>query len=204
MQTSVWFIRHGQVENPKEIIYGRLPGFGLSLEGSQQVKKTADFLKGKAIAAIYSSPQQRCQETASIISQFFPKVEIKTSQMLAEGEIGWQGKTQKEIEDSGLNAIYLKNPSQLKGGKETFFDIAERAKKIALELVNHYPGKEIICVSHKDVIRCLRLILQDKPIDLLNTFDCALASVTKFDFNGGRIKKISYLDLSKNDQFQIL
>ena len=35
--TVLFFIRHGQVENPQKVIYERLPGFHLSEKGQQQV-----------------------------------------------------------------------------------------------------------------------------------------------------------------------
>ncbi|MDP9227152.1 MAG: histidine phosphatase family protein, partial [Actinomycetota bacterium] len=33
---TIHLVRHGQVENPKGVIYGRLPGFHLSERGLQE------------------------------------------------------------------------------------------------------------------------------------------------------------------------
>ncbi len=45
MVTTIFLIRHGEVDNPEDIIYGRLPNYRLSEKGEIQVKKTAEFLR---------------------------------------------------------------------------------------------------------------------------------------------------------------
>jgi len=39
--TVVHVVRHGEVENPKKILYGRLPGYRLSELGVQMAKVAA-------------------------------------------------------------------------------------------------------------------------------------------------------------------
>ena len=39
--TTVHLLRHGEVENPGAILYGRLPGFHLSALGSEMAERTA-------------------------------------------------------------------------------------------------------------------------------------------------------------------
>ena len=46
----VYFIRHGEVENPEGIKYGRLPGFPLSEVGQDEIKKLSAELVDKNIA----------------------------------------------------------------------------------------------------------------------------------------------------------
>jgi broad specificity phosphatase PhoE len=65
--TVVFLVRHGEVENPGGIRYGRLPGFGLSARGREQAQAAAEELKGKGARALVSSPLQRAVETAEII-----------------------------------------------------------------------------------------------------------------------------------------
>ncbi|MDO9175439.1 MAG: histidine phosphatase family protein, partial [Actinomycetota bacterium] len=40
-RTIVHVLRHGEVHNPKGILYGRLPGFKLSVTGQSQAKAVA-------------------------------------------------------------------------------------------------------------------------------------------------------------------
>ena len=41
---KIHLVRHGEVENPKGIIYGRLPGFHLSERGQRQAAAAAQHL----------------------------------------------------------------------------------------------------------------------------------------------------------------
>jgi broad specificity phosphatase PhoE len=195
MPTIIWFIRHAQADNPHDIIYGRLPGFGLSKLGKKQAKKLASFFSCYPIKVIFSSPQLRCLETAKIISKKFPDIKIIVEKLLAEGEIGWEGKTKAQIIKSGQYEIYLKRPSLIQG-KENFGDIANRAKIVTERILDKFSEQQVICVTHQDVIRSLRLLLTKQPIDLLNTFPCEKGSITKFIFNGNKFKKIKYYEIN--------
>lgn len=199
MITKIWFVRHAEANNPKDIIYGRLPGFGLSKKGKRQAKKLADFFKKKEIEVIYSSPQLRCRQTAKIIIGRRP-LKLIIENLLAEGDIGWEGKKKEEIIKSGLYEIYLTKPSLIQG-KENFLDIANRAKKMVEKILNKFPGKQVICVTHQDVVRSLRLLLTNQPIDLLNTFPCEKGSVTEFVFNGKKLKKVEYYEINESQKY---
>ena len=69
MKTIIYFVRHGKVYNPTDILYGRLPRFGLAEEGIQQIEQTATYLKQEAIDVLYSSPLLRAKQTAEIIQK---------------------------------------------------------------------------------------------------------------------------------------
>ena len=67
-RTIVHVLRHGEVYNPKGILYGRLPGFHLSETGQAQARTVADSLAGHDITHVVASPLQRAQETAGPIA----------------------------------------------------------------------------------------------------------------------------------------
>ena len=48
--------RHADVYNPRDVVYGRLPRFGLSKLGWGQAKRPAQFLAPIPVAALYSTP----------------------------------------------------------------------------------------------------------------------------------------------------
>src|ERR1700760_2376286 len=62
--TVVHLLRHGEGENPKGVIYGRIPGFGLSEDGRMMAKAAADHLAERDVVAIFTSPLERARETA--------------------------------------------------------------------------------------------------------------------------------------------
>src|SRR5258708_36365129 len=69
--TVVHLGRHGEVENPRRGLYGRLPGVHLSAEGRVMAKAAADFLAGRDVTVLRSSPLERALETAEpMVAQF--------------------------------------------------------------------------------------------------------------------------------------
>ena len=60
-------MRHGEVDNPNGVLYGRLPGFGLTELGHQMAARAAQYLvdSGADIARVISSPLLRAQLTAA-------------------------------------------------------------------------------------------------------------------------------------------
>lgn len=61
----IHLVRHGEVENPDGILYGRLPGFGLSERGHRMAELAAAALADHDIRALVASPLQRAQESAA-------------------------------------------------------------------------------------------------------------------------------------------
>lgn len=63
MSTIVHLVRHGEVHNPDRILYGRLPGWHLSVRGRQMAAAVAADLADHDITYVAASPLQRAQET---------------------------------------------------------------------------------------------------------------------------------------------
>lgn len=66
-RTAVLLVRHGQVDNPQGLRYGRLPAFHLSAHGQAQALALAEALRPLQPHArlVWSSPLERAQETAA-------------------------------------------------------------------------------------------------------------------------------------------
>src|SRR5262249_41370636 len=69
--TVVHLVRHGEVENPQRVLYGRLTGFHLSAEGRVMARAAADFLAGGDVTVLRSSPLERALETAEPLAAQF-------------------------------------------------------------------------------------------------------------------------------------
>jgi len=91
---TIYLVRHGEVHNPEGIIYGRIPGFGLSDTGVAQLQASAAALdRLPRLDCLYASPMQRAQESAAILSRALG-LEVSTDDRLIETEVsGYQGKT---------------------------------------------------------------------------------------------------------------
>jgi len=67
-ETVVHLLRHGEVENPTKILYGRLPGFRLSSLGEQMAKAAASALASRDVTHVVASPLERAVQTAEPIA----------------------------------------------------------------------------------------------------------------------------------------
>ncbi|MDT7631452.1 MAG: hypothetical protein QOI50_3382, partial [Pseudonocardiales bacterium] len=69
VRTTVHLLRHGEVHNPEGVLYGRLPGYRLSVRGEQQAQLVADALAEEDITVLLASPMERAQQTAAPIAK---------------------------------------------------------------------------------------------------------------------------------------
>ena len=103
-ETTVHLVRHGEVYNPAGVLYGRLPGFGLSDAGKAMAVLDAEALRGRDITVVRSSPLERAVQTAAPIAAELG-VEPGTDDRLIESDNVFEGKT------FGVGDGSLKNPS---------------------------------------------------------------------------------------------
>ncbi len=66
MPVTVHLVRHGQVENPKGVIYGRLPGYHLSERGIRQARAAAQRLRLRVLANPVATGRGGLNVTCSI------------------------------------------------------------------------------------------------------------------------------------------
>ena len=66
--TIVHVCRHGQGLNPDHVLYGRLPGYGLSDVGRAMAERLADYFADTPLDALRVSPMQRAQEPLAPIA----------------------------------------------------------------------------------------------------------------------------------------
>ena len=66
-RTIIHVMRHGEVDNPNGVLYGRLPGFGLTELGHSMAARAAEYLvdSGADITRVISSPLLRAQLKAA-------------------------------------------------------------------------------------------------------------------------------------------
>ncbi|GAC1656610.1 MAG: hypothetical protein NVS9B1_12390 [Candidatus Dormibacteraceae bacterium] len=87
MATTVYLIRHSDVENPRSVLYGHLDGFPLSGPGRARAARLGERLAASGISRIVASPLERAQETARIVAAALPvPVAIETDPELRESE----------------------------------------------------------------------------------------------------------------------
>jgi broad specificity phosphatase PhoE len=171
MGSVVHLVRHGEVENPGEIVYADLAGFGLSEEGRRQATWASTHLAAHPIRAVYASPLDRARQTARVIA--FPHgLEPLTLPDVTEWALmsRWAGLPWADLDAHfpGELAAYLENPLDLAFAPESVTDLALRVGRAVDALVDRHPGQEIVVVSHQDPIQAARLQLTGQHLGRLH------------------------------------
>ena len=163
--TTLYLVRHGEVHNPEGIIYGRLPGFGLSERGRRQIARAAEALVPHGpFAALYASPLQRAQESAAILSARLD-LAVATEERIVETNIGsFQGRRFEDlprpyITEEGAHPE-LESAASMRG----------RLLDWAAAIRARYPGERIVAVSHRDPIIVALLHWMDAGLEQLPGF----------------------------------
>lgn len=171
MAALVHLVRHGEVSNPDQIVYGTLPVFGLSTLGVEQARKVGRYLGPRAVVAIWSSPLERSLRTAEEIAAR-SGVPVRVDPDLTEWAAveRWQGHKWSDIPARfpGELDTYLKDPEALASVPETLAALADRMAAVARRLDTDHPHGDVVIVSHQDPIQAARLRLIGAPLHQLH------------------------------------
>jgi broad specificity phosphatase PhoE len=163
LRTTIFFVRHGTVYNPRDIFYGCLPHSRLSAEGQKLVEGTAGFFKHRSLEAVYASPMLRAQQTARAIHAYHAKIPLRKSLFITEVHTPYDGVPMTEI--------ITKNMDVYSGAPEKFEqpgDVIGRMLKFLAVVRKKYAGRSIVAVSHGDPIMFLSLWANRFPITVEN------------------------------------
>jgi broad specificity phosphatase PhoE len=196
--TIVHLVRHGEVDNPRQILYGRLPGYHLSADGRMMAKAVAGFLAGRDVTVLFTSPLERAQETAAPIAEEFgltPAVDER----LIEPWNHFEGMT-FGVGDGSLRKPrhwpHLINPLRPSWG-EPYRGVADRMLAACLDAARAAGGHEAACVSHQLPIWTARRAAEGRRLwHHPARRECALGSVTSLTYTGGRVTHVSYAEPS--------
>lgn len=159
--TRIYFIRHGAVENPRNIFYGRLSRFPLSETGEKQIEKAAKLFQQKNIAAIYTSPLLRAVQTARILQTQLNMRSFHNARDLLEVRTSLQGKSYSYLRLHNYNVFSSKTNPII---AESIPDILKRMQRFVIKINKAYPDQAIIAVSHGDPIMILRFYTYGLPL----------------------------------------
>jgi broad specificity phosphatase PhoE len=195
MSTTVHVARHGEVENPEKILYGRQPGWRLSNRGQQMAQTLGEWSKSINLGALHVSPLQRAQETAAPIARAHG-IGITTDERLIEAANVFEGKSFE------LGSGVLKHPSSWRhlynpwkpSWGEPYEEQINRMLAAIFAARKAANGKDAIVVSHQLPIWILRSAIEGRSLlhDPRKRI-CTLASVTSVHFDDeGVISGLSY------------
>ena len=183
--TTVLLVRHGLTDaNTGGVLAGWTPGVHLAERGREQVRSLAERLAKVPLAALVSSPLERCQETAAALVEG-RGLEVTTDDRLGECRYGdWTGQELKKLVKDPLWKVVQAHPSAAAfPGGEALRDTQARAVA-AVRDYNAELGTDAtwLAVTHGDVIKAVLADALGIHLDLFQRIvvDPASVSVVRY------------------------
>ena len=152
MSVEFWLVRHGETEWSLSGQHTSTSEIPLTEHGRQRAVEIGEFLKGTKFAAVFVSPRQRAQETATLAG-FGDVAQVENG--LVEWNYGEaEGKTTPQMREIyGPDWSVWSSP--LKGG-ETVDQVGDRCDAvIARAVAAAGDGGKVLLFAHAHVLRIL-------------------------------------------------
>ncbi|NLG22330.1 MAG: histidine phosphatase family protein [Actinomycetales bacterium] len=196
LRTLVHVVRHGEVDNPERVLYGRMAGYRLSPLGEQMAERVADSMAGRDVVHLVASPLERAQQTAAPIGRILG-LEVGTDERLIEAGNTFEGTTVGADPRQLLrweNLRRLSNPTTPSWG-EPYRDIATRMLAAVDAARRAARGHEAVLVSHQLPIETLRRTIEGRRLwHNPRARQCTLASVTTITYLGDDPVELDYAE----------
>ena len=197
MTTVVHLVRHGEVDNPDRVLYGRMPGYHLSDAGRTMADKAAAFLSGRDLVHLVSSPLERALETAAPIAEL-TGLAIEQDKRLIEAANSFEGR--RVAGGQGKELLHPRywprywNPFRPSWG-EPYEHIAERVMPAVENARRAAEDHEAVCITHQlPIVVATRRARGEHLWHDPRRRRCALGSVTSLVFAGTRIVRVDYAE----------
>ncbi|GAA4842598.1 histidine phosphatase family protein [Luteimicrobium xylanilyticum] len=184
---TVLLVRHGRTTaNASGILAGRTPGVHLDATGRDQADATARRLAAVPLAAVVTSPLERCRETAlAVVGQQEQEPESTVEPGISECDYGdWQGRALAELAKEPLWAVVQGQPSAaaFPGGESLAAMQArsvEAVRRHDADLdARHGAGAVWAAVAHGDIIKAVLADALGMHLDVFQRIAVGPASVS--------------------------
>ncbi|WP_323793410.1 histidine phosphatase family protein [Nocardioides sp.] len=190
---TVILVRHGRTTaNASGVLAGRTAGVRLDDAGTAQAGRAAERLGAIPLAALVSSPLERCRQTAkAILSAQQPagesaaRLKVVHDKAITECDYGeWQGRALKDLAKEALWKTVQAHPSAavFPGGESMSTMQARSVAAIrghdARIEAEHGPGAVWVAVSHGDIIKSVLADALGMHLDLFQRIGVDPASVS--------------------------
>ncbi len=192
-RTIVHLVRHGEVDNPAGLLYGRLPDYHLSDLGIQMAERVAEHFRERDVVHLRSSPMERAQETAAPLAEALGLPVVIDSRVI-EAANYFEG---LRLSFAGTlrhpkNWLYFRNPFKPSWG-EAYTEVLARTRLAMRDAAEAALGHEAVIVSHQLPIWISRINAEGRRMfHDPRKRECSLASVTSFSYIDARITSVSY------------
>ncbi|MXP65798.1 histidine phosphatase family protein [Roseomonas sp. M0104] len=179
MAATVHLLRHAAHDRVDRILCGRMEGVALGEAGRAQAARLAKRLAPLGLAAIYSSPMQRCRETAEAVASAAALVPVVDA-AFNEIDFGeWAGQTFAALnDDPRWQAWNMRRDEGATPGGESMRAAQARAVAGVAALLPRHAGQAVAVVSHSDVIKAILAHYLDAPLQAYERFEIGPASLS--------------------------
>jgi probable phosphomutase (TIGR03848 family) len=195
--TTVLLLRHGLTAMTGPVLAGRSPGVHLDERGRAQADRVAERLAAVPLAAVVTSPLDRCVETARAVTKAQKaagrKPLTRTDRRIVECDYGdWTGKQISSLAKDPLWRVVQSNPSAVTfPSGESMAAMSARAVQAVRALDAEFsdtlsPDAIWVACSHGDVIKSVVADALGIHLDLFQRIVVDPCSVTAIRYSGGR------------------
>lgn len=192
VRTVVHLVRHGEVDNPERILYGRLPGYVLSELGERMAQAVADDLRHRDVTVVTASPLERAQITATPIAEAFG-VELGSDEDLIEAGNSFEGGrfTPRRLLDPRI--WHRLRDVRVPSWGEPYTEIVARMEDAVARAREAARGHEAVLVSHQLPIWTMVRHLQGERLwHDPRRRRCTLASVSSITYLDDEPARLDY------------
>ncbi len=195
--TRVLLMRHADVENPRGVIYGHLPGFGLSEFGRAQAVAVGQSLRDQGVRRIVHSPLDRARETAEIINAQLPApVPLIPEPALREAEFGryLQGVPRWQVPVRRPRFFVHKLRRGSLAGDESIETLGRRVLGVVERVAREHTGEVSLLISHADPVQAAWILLDGRPQTERQMYHKQVdkAAILELELDGDRVVSTRY------------
>lgn len=193
-RTRVHLLRHGEVENPAKILYGRLPGYHLSELGRAMSRRVAETVADRDVVHLATSPLERARDTVEPLADKFGLTPVVDGRLIEAANV-FEGMT-FGVGDGSLRRPsswkHLRNPFRPSWG-EPYQQIVVRMLAAMSDARRAADRHEALLVSHQLPIWTVRSYVEGRRLwHDPRRRQCTLASLTTFTYDADAIVAVDY------------
>ena len=193
--TVLLLVRHGSTDALGKRISGRAPGVPLNAAGKIEVDRLAARLGRTPIAAVYSSPIERCVETAHAVATPHA-LGVTLRENLTEIDFGaWTGKELTELQaDPAFRDFNVARSRTRPPGGEHASEIQARMVEELERIRRDHADAIVAVISHGDPLKTVLGYYLGVPIDLLSRLEISPASLSALRLTAESVTLLSFND----------